>query len=80
MDDFLFIGEARSEVCLLALNKFIQLCEEFGIPLALEKTVFPSVNIEFLGICIDSGLMEFSLPMDKIEKIKALLHKLLSSK
>lgn len=55
------------------LNLFIDLCEHFGIPLAKEKTVLPTTCLEFLGITIDTGNMEFCLPRDKLDNISELL-------
>lgn len=80
LDDFLFIGSALSDDCLLALSKFSFIMDYFGVPLAKEKTVFPCTTIEFLGITIDSVLMEFSLPSNKISRLKNLIVKLLASK
>lgn len=80
LDDFLFVGKSGSEDCLRALEKFLGLSDYLGIPLAQEKTVYPTTCIEFLGITINSNTMEFYLPDNKILRIKALLAKLLSAK
>ncbi|CAJ0961692.1 unnamed protein product [Ranitomeya imitator] len=66
VDDFLFVGPVGSSICLNTLNRFIRLCNFFGVPLAHEKTVVPSHSIEFLGITLDSQKMESRLPIDKI--------------
>lgn len=80
LDDFLFVGKADTDDCLFALNRFLYLSNFFGIPLAVDKTVYPTHRIEFLGITIDSLAMEFFLPDSKIIRLKLLLHKLLSAK
>lgn len=79
LDNFLFVGSSDFNDCLTSLNKFIKMSKFFGIPLAKEKTVFPSSCIEFLGITIDSINMEFFLPKNKILRLKNLLNKLLMS-
>lgn len=79
LDDFLFIGSPDSEDCLSALFKFIELFKFFGVPLAEEKTVYPTTVLEFLGITIDSDRMQFYLPAVKILKIKSALNKIMHS-
>lgn len=80
LDDFLFVGSPHSKDCLFAFFKFIEMCNFFGVPLAIEKNVFPSLKIEFLGIVIDSINMEFLLPDTKIVRIRNLLQTLLLAK
>lgn len=80
LDDFLFVGSSDSRDCLHALFKFFEMCKFFGVPLAMDKTVFPSPRVEFLGIIIDSDSMEFLLPMNKINRIVSLLEKFLLAK
>lgn len=58
----------------------MQMCEYFGVPLAGEKTVFPTTEIEFLGIKINSITMEFLLPENKIARSIHLIQVLLDSK
>lgn len=74
-DDFLFIGRPDAVDCLLALNKCKERMEYFGIPIAEEKTVIPRNSRQQRGRTIDSGRMEFRLPVDKLLKMKALLEK-----
>lgn len=80
LDNFLFIGKADSSDCLMALNKFIDIANFFGIPLASEKIVFPCTCLQFWGINIDNLNMEFYLPESKITRTKILLLKLLAAK
>lgn len=80
LDDFLFVGKPDASDCFSALTKFIEMSEFFGIPLAEEKTVFPTTQLEFLGISINSVTMEFSLPFEKIVRINTLLDKIIACK
>lgn len=64
LDNFLFLGPPKTKVCMDLLSSFFSICKAFGVPLAQEKTVFPSTCLEFLGITIDMVLMEFRLPME----------------
>ena len=43
-----------------------QLCDQFGIPLALEKVKRPAHCLTFLGIALDTSTMEARLPVDKL--------------
>lgn len=80
LDDFLFIGRAGSDDCFSAISKCIHIADYLGIPLAHEKTVYPTELIEFLGITINSVSMEFYLPGEKIDRMRILILKLLSVK
>lgn len=45
----------------------------FGVPLAPKKTEGPVTVITFLGIEIDSGLMECRLPEDKLVDLRQVV-------
>lgn len=53
---------------------------DFGVPLADEKTCLPSTTMEFLGIEIDTCMMEFRLPEVKLKKLKWLIMRVLKKK
>lgn len=72
-DDFLFIGLLDSPICSALLWLFLLITTFFGIPIVLEKTVFPSPIIEFLGISFDTLLFQYQLPMLKISKLQSLI-------
>lgn len=52
----------------------------FGVPMAEEKTIFPSSSLKFLRIHINTVLSEFYLPMEKITKAKLLIYFLIRRK
>ncbi|XP_044151420.1 uncharacterized protein LOC122939417 [Bufo gargarizans] len=56
-----------SDDCMNLLNRFIGIAKYFCIPLAVDKTVYPTTNLKFLGIDINTVTMEFSIPMEKIQ-------------
>lgn len=70
LDDFLFMGPAHSNNCLKSLENFLQLCNDIGIPIKNEKTVYPTTTITFLGLEVDSLTMEVRLPRDKLDKLR----------
>lgn len=78
LDDFLFVGEPSSTECQYALDSFLLLCKQVGIPIKHSKTVTPTMCLTFLGIELDTQLMLARLPVDKVHKIIALLQSFLS--
>ena len=67
LDDFLFISPEK-EKCNKGLQTFLTLCSKIGVPIAEEKTEGPHQILTFLGIELDSNVMEARLPKDKLEK------------
>ncbi|XP_073537707.1 uncharacterized protein [Phyllobates terribilis] len=59
--------------CIKLLERFFAICNDFSIPLANEKTVYPCTSLEFWGILIDSDNMQCCLPLDKISKLCSAL-------
>ena len=52
----------------------VKTADRLGIPLAPDKLEGPTSRLVFLGILIDSTLMECSLPPDKLSKLVAELY------
>lgn len=70
LDDFLFVGPCP---CLTTLKKFIHMSEDIGIPIKVDKTVYPTTTLTFLGLEIDTFTMELRLPEDKLIKLRERL-------
>ena len=79
LDDFLFIGPSYQE-CQLALDTFISICHDIGIPLAPEKTIGPIQGLEFAGIYLDSVDMSAKLPQEKVTKFLSFIHDMVKVK
>ena len=79
LDDFLFISE-NYQSCQLALDRFIKICEDIGVPLAPDKTEGPTQSLPFVGINIDTVSMTASLPDDKVVKFLDNIEECLSVK
>ncbi|MES9881803.1 MAG: reverse transcriptase domain-containing protein [Sedimenticola sp.] len=77
LDDFLLV-EANHHECAGSLRRFMSFCHEVGIPMALDKTFPPDTTMTFVGITLDSRLMEARLPQDKIDKSLSLLQSFMS--
>ena len=71
IDDILTIGPPGSSTCAHNLDIIIQVCDMLGVPLAREKVEGPSTCLPFLGIELDTCLMEMRLPQEKLERLKA---------
>ena len=69
LDDFLFGGKKGTNHCDCILSSFFTLCKEFGVPIADEKTEGPCTVLVFLGLELDSVLMQVRIPMDKVQKL-----------
>lgn len=74
IDDFIFVGPPNSSKCREDLNQFFQLCNRIGVPIKMEKTVFPSTVITIYGIEVDSEHLLVRLPEDKVLKIRLALN------
>ena len=78
LDDFLFIARTK-EQCLKALNKFLLICKDIGVPIAPEKTMGPIQILPFLGIDLNTLDMTANLPQDKVTKFINIIEESLSS-
>ncbi|XP_039528978.1 uncharacterized protein LOC120480100 [Pimephales promelas] len=75
LDDFLLIDFPSTQSSVLDSLK--SLFSDVGVPLSIEKTMGPATSLEFLGIILDSVLMQASLPDDKLSRIRAVLESFL---
>jgi hypothetical protein len=46
---------------------------DIGIPMKVDKTVYPTERLTFLGLDIDTFTMELRLPEDKLIKLREKL-------
>ena len=79
LDDFLFVALLRA-ICQGQMEVFQELCNRLGIPLKIEKTVWPTGTIVFLGLLIDAVNQLVLLPREKIIEGLQLLEQMLSQK
>lgn len=73
IDDFCFVGPPASDACGQALDNFLRICRDIGIPIKKEKTVRPTTCLTIYGIEIDTDEMSARLPQEKVEKINCAL-------
>ena len=73
LDDFMFVGSRDSDLCKTSLQAFLNLSQQLNIPIKYSKTSLPANVMEAHGIEIDSALMQYRLPSDKLNKARDLL-------
>ena len=76
LDDFLFAA-IKKILCDQQVTLFMQICDQLGIPISIEKTEWGSAVMIFLGLLIDTYNHVVSIPVDKIEKAKEQIRKIL---
>ena len=65
LDDFLLLGPPSSPTCPDSMSTMLQVCQELGMPVAMEKSEGPATCLTFLGIELDSSLQQLRLPLTK---------------
>jgi hypothetical protein len=77
LDDFLTISPPGTDGEHI-MSVFLSVFHTLGIPLSQHKTVGPALELQYLGITLDTRLMQARLPEDKLIRIRALLDKFMS--
>ena len=70
LDDFMTMGPAKLLICHRNLEIMMEVSEQLGIPLALDKLAGPSHCLTFLSIILDTEQMQARLLEDKLSRIK----------
>ena len=73
LDDFLFFGRPQTVEVAHILDTVLGCLHQIGAPVALSKTEGPGTRVTFLGILIDTELMELRIPEDKLVRLKQLV-------
>jgi len=73
LDDFFIALPPPRSYYSTALCHLLTLFTDLDIPLAPGKTFTPSNKLEFMGILLDSSLMEARLPDDKLTRLRSLV-------
>ena len=74
LDDFCIVGSSREEAASHQ-HIVIAVLRRLGFWISFKKLKSPCRKIRFLGIDIDAGKLELSLPVDKMEKLLGILGK-----
>ena len=79
LDDYLNITGSSQSIAQHQLAIILDVFCYLGIPIADEKVAGPNQTMVFLGIVLDTLLLEARLPADKLAEIRLMLNNLLSS-
>ena len=61
LDDFLLVGPAGQDHCHNSVQAMLALCDNLGVPVALDKLENPASTLNFLGITLDTVNQELRL-------------------
>ncbi len=79
LDDFLLAAPSQESHPVKYLDRFLEMCDQIGLPMAPDKTEGPSTCLSFAGIELDTCVLEARLPQEKLDKcrqyIASILHK-----
>jgi hypothetical protein len=70
LDDIFTAGDPNSTVCQDNMTIMLDTCENLGVAVNPRKIIGPSTVLEFLGIIIDSDLMELCVSPEHVSAIK----------
>jgi hypothetical protein len=73
VDDYLFAASAGTDRCDKILDIFHIVCQDLGVPIAVDKTVYPTEVLVFLGLELDTINMVVRIPLEKIQELKELI-------
>ena len=79
LDDFMFAALVKA-LCNGQIQLFLDICEQINFPVSLEKTVWASTRLVFLGLLIDTVQRIICIPVDKIDKAYRLIHLVLNNR
>ena len=69
LDDFFTCGPPNTDICHVNLVKMIEACDESGFEINPDKLVSETTSLEFLGIIIDSELMQLQISPERLSCI-----------
>lgn len=69
LDDYFTCGKNDTEECQKNLEIMIATCDILGLPVNPKKISLPSTCIEFLGIIIDTDLMELRISEERFDDV-----------
>ena len=79
LDDFHFIALTIAR-CNFILQQFLTICDDIGFPVVHDKTEWASELLTFLGILLDGRFFRLGLSLEKIDKAKCLLWKMIDKR
>jgi hypothetical protein len=80
LDDFLVFGPPSTTIAAASRVVVEHVFNNLNVPIAHHKTEGPSTCLTFLGIQIDTMLLQLSIPADKVKRLQELLRRWSSKK
>ena len=74
LDDYVTMGAAGTTECLDNLNTMMDTCSDLGFSLNPRKISQPSTVMEYLGIILDTDLLQARISSDRLEEVLTELH------
>ena len=69
LDDFFTCGAASTAECSSNLDIMLNTCDLLGMPVNPAKVFSPTTRLEFLGIVLDSELMELQMSAERLADV-----------
>ena len=69
LDDYFTCGSSKSNECHNTVQIMIDACNETGFEVNPSKVVYPTTELEFLGIVIDSNSMELRISEQRLQDV-----------
>ena len=69
LDDYFTCGSSKSNECHNNVQIMIDACNETGFEVNPSKVVYPTTELEFLGIVIDSNAMELRISEQRLQDV-----------
>ena len=79
LDDFLFVA-VTVLLCNYLISQFLELCEQLGVPISMEKTEWAATKMIFLGILLNGVTMTLVIPEEKRIRAVNLINSILSKR
>ena len=76
LDDFLFVALMKW-LCNHHMQVFMEICKQINFPISLDKTMWASTSMIFLGLLIDSVKQMVFLPKEKVMRGRELVQSML---
>ena len=69
LDDYITMGAAGTDECLNNLNTMMDTCSDLGFSLNPNKICQPSTVMEYLGIILDTNLLQARISSERLEEV-----------
>ena len=79
LDDYLFAA-LKKFICDSQVQQFIDLCHEINFPVNMEKTIWGTTLLVFLGLLINTVEQTVSIPLDKLTRGLEMINEVLENR